>query len=49
MGKRVKNHLPLNASDALRSLKIVHSLYSSVEQSKIIKFLDKNNSFRLGN
>lgn len=47
--KELKIILPLNASDALRSLRIVHSLYSSVEQSKIIKFLDKNNSFRLGN
>ena len=47
--KESKIILPLTASDALRSLRIVHSLYSSVEQSKIVKFQDKNKSLRLGN
>lgn len=41
--------LPLSASDALRSLQIVHALYSSVEQSRIVRFSEMNSSSRLGN
>jgi len=44
-----KLSLPLSAEDALRSLQIVHSLYSSVEKSKIVKFSEMNISSRLGN